>query len=333
MTPKERLLAALQLREPDDIVPHWELEFQLTEEVFGLPYVGGAALAEASPAERDRMLGTNVEALLAAARRYDYSCLRPYGCGGDLVLRQVELLRREIGDEYMVCGTVSSVFGIPSGQKMADFCYAFADDPAGMHEAARARIADSIEWGMRQVDAGCDIILEPTDYCFNTGPLLSPPMFAEFVTPYLTDLVQALMDYGAYVMVHTDGDIMPILDDLASTGAHALHSLDPMAGVDIAEVKRRVGDRMCIMGNVHCAMMQTGTPEDIANSARYALRHGMPGGGYIYSTSNVAFKGMPVASYDLMLEVREQYGRYPIDESLWAVEPTFETKPRPGKAA
>ncbi len=35
MNPKERVIAALELREPDDIVPTFELEFQLTSEFFG----------------------------------------------------------------------------------------------------------------------------------------------------------------------------------------------------------------------------------------------------------------------------------------------------------
>ena len=34
MTPKDRAIAALELRQPDDIVPTFELEFQLTDEFF-----------------------------------------------------------------------------------------------------------------------------------------------------------------------------------------------------------------------------------------------------------------------------------------------------------
>ena len=52
------------------------------------------------------------------------------------------------------------------------------------------------------------------DYCFNTGPFLSPRMFGEFVTPYLARLVQGYRDLGFYVIKHTDGNIMPVLDQL-----------------------------------------------------------------------------------------------------------------------
>ncbi|MFQ5857533.1 MAG: uroporphyrinogen decarboxylase family protein, partial [Anaerolineae bacterium] len=131
---------------------------------------------------------------------------------------------------------------------------------------------------------------------------LSPNMFSEFVTPYLAKLVKGYRDLGAYVIKHTDGNIMPILDQLVSTNPHALHSLDPMAGVDIREVKKLYGTKICLVGNVNCALMHTGTDEEIIESCRYAMENGKPGGGYIFSTSNVIFRGMPERSYDMMFD-------------------------------
>jgi len=115
---------------------------------------------------------------------------------------------------------------------------------------------------------------------------------------------------GAYVIKHTDGNIMPIIDQLVSANPHALHSLDPMAGVDIREVKQRYGDRLTLCGNVHCAHMQTGTPDQIRASAEYCLRWGKPGGGYMFSTSNCVFRGMPLASYDLIHAIWMEHRDY-----------------------
>jgi hypothetical protein len=56
--------------------------------------------------------------------------------------------------------------------------------------------------------------------------------------PYLARLIQGYRAMGFYTIKHTDGDSMPILDQLVQANPHALHSLDPQAGVDIAEVKR-----------------------------------------------------------------------------------------------
>jgi uroporphyrinogen decarboxylase len=115
---------------------------------------------------------------------------------------------------------------------------------------------------------------------------------------------------GYYVIKHTDGNIMPILDQLVQANPHALHSLDPQGSVDIAEVKRLYGDKVCLIGNVNCALMQTGTDDEVIQSTRYALQNGMPGGGYIFSTSNCVYTGMPIERYELILKIWKDEGIY-----------------------
>ena len=92
---------------------------------------------------------------------------------------------------------------------------------------------------------------------------------------------------------------------------HALHSLDPQGGVDIAELKRRYGSRVCLIGNVNCGLIDTGTDEQVIESAHYALKHGMPGGGYIFSTSNCVYTGMRLERYELLLDIWRKEGNYP----------------------
>mgnify|MGYP002751039435 FL=1 len=161
---------------------------------------------------------------------------------------------------------------------------------------------DAIERNKKLMDAGIGSLILCSDYCFNAGPFLSPAMFEEFIQPYLYDICQSIRENGGYAIKHTDGNIMPILDMLVECRPHALHSLDPMAGVDIRELKERVGDRVALCGNVHCAYLQTGTDEQVLESCRYAMENGKPGGGYIFCTSNVPFRGMPVERYQMVLD-------------------------------
>ena len=56
--------------------------------------------------------------------------------------------------------------------------------------------------------------------------------------------------------------------------------------------------------------MDTGTDADVVKSATYALTHGMPGGGYIFSTSNCIYTGMRLSRYELMLDVWRKLGNY-----------------------
>mgnify|MGYP000872613941 FL=1 len=103
---------------------------------------------------------------------------------------------------------------------------------------------------------------------------------------------------------------MPILDMLVDANPHALHSLDPQGGVDIAEVKSRCGSRLCLIGNVNCASLQTGTAEELTASVQYALKHGMPGYGYIFSTSNCIYTGLALDRYEMMLDIWRREGIY-----------------------
>jgi uroporphyrinogen decarboxylase len=136
-------------------------------------------------------------------------------------------------------------------------------------------------------------------------------MFAEVVTPYLQAACAGYRQLGLYSIKHTDGNIMPIIDQLVEAGPDALHSLDPQGGVDIAEVKTRYGRRVALIGNVNCGKLDTGTDQEVAESARYCLQQGMPGGGYVFSTSNCIYTGMRLSRYELILDLWRKEGNYP----------------------
>ena len=222
----------------------------------------------------------------------------------------VKRLRERIGDTRLLGAHGDGTFAIPDGDHMYDFAYRTSDDPEGLDEEAANMARRAIEFNKLQKEAGIDVLLLCSDYCYNSGPFLSPKMFSRFVTPYLKEIIDAARADGLYTIKHTDGNIMPILDQLVSCRPNALHSIDPMAGVDIREVKRLVGDKVCLCGNVHCAAIQTGTIEEVTASAEYCLTYGKAGGGYIYCTSNVPFKGMPPERYSLVLDIWKRMRKY-----------------------
>jgi uroporphyrinogen decarboxylase len=303
MTPRERAICALEGRQ-GDVVPHAELEMQLTQEYFGRDYVSKEQW-EKEPSRRAQYLQSDAKLLIDTAERFDYCFIfysyvvRPTS---DDYIEGVRVLREMDGGKRLILAHGDTTMGIPDGDHMVERALDLFEKPQTLKDEQERRLPEAFERAEKLMAAGLDGFGLCSDYCFNNGPFLSPAMFAEFVTPYLTRLVKGYRDMGAYVIKHTDGDIMPILDQLVSARPHALHSLDPMAGVDIAEVKRLCGDKVCLIGNVNCALMQTGTDDEILESCRHAMESGKPGGGYIFSTSNVIFKGMPRRSYDMMLE-------------------------------
>ena len=315
VTPRERAVAALRGQEPDDELPFFELGFQLTANLLGEGFPSAAEQAAAGPVERERLRQRALELTVRVAEHYGHSVI----CYWDPIPRlnfeddlwYVSALRREVGSRFLIAASCDGTFAIPDGIAMTDVAAAFFDDPAGTHERARRGVAHAVEQARRLIDAGADVILMCADYCFNDGPFLSPRMFAEFVTPYLHEQVRAIKAAGGYAVKHTDGNILPILDQLLDCEPSGLHSLDPQGGVDMADVKRLAGARTCLIGGVHCGLMQTGSDEDVVRSCQYVLRQGMPGGGYMFGLSNVAYQGLRLERYDLMVSVLRRHGRYP----------------------
>lgn len=299
MTPKERVITALERRQPDE-VPTFELEFQLVEELTGRHPHTREEYEAASAKEREAMMKSDVELWVGVYEELEYSIAYAHALGSPAAVRY---FRELVGDKMAIWAHADGTFSIPNGENMLEFTYWLADSPDKAKEAAQKNVKNAIEHAKVWFDAGVDIFGLCSDYCFNAGPFLSPAMFREFVTPYLEENIRSLKEMGAYVFKHTDGNIMPILDQLVECNPHALHSLDPMAGVDIAEIKRLVSDKVALIGNVNCALLQTGSREEMIASAEYAIKNGKPGGGYIFSTSNVAFKGMPLENYKLILDV------------------------------
>jgi len=265
--------------------------------------------------ERERKLhrADMADVYIATAERFGHSAifLHPNPNRPDELRRLVGLIRERTGDRYFLTAHGDATMGIPSGENMVQTAFRLADEPDEVKAECCQRVDRALARGAAlREEGGLDGWALCADYCFNEGPFLSPDQFAEFVAPYLKRLVAGYREQGYYVIKHTDGNIMPIVDQLVDAEPHALHSLDPQGHVDIAEVKRRHGDRVCLIGNVSCAALDTGTDEDVVESTRYALRHGMPGGGYIFSTSNCIYTGMRLARYELMLDVWRREGIY-----------------------
>ena len=309
MTPKERAEAALNLKIPD-MVPTFELEFQLEEEMFGKKFLRHDDLKGKTIKEKEKLINENAEYMIKVYDALEYSIIPIHYLDFEGIKDTARHIRKQIGNKFMLTTHGDGTFAIPDGEKMLDFVYSLNDDPDGVKVIAERNAKDAIERNKELIDVGFDSFILCSDYCFNQGPFLSPPMFREFIQPYLYKIIKETKSAGAYTIKHTDGNIMPILDQLVECQPHALHSIDPMAGVDIKLVKEMVGDKVALCGNVHCAALQTGTDKDVIDSAEYCLTHGKKGGGYIYCTSNIPFKGMKPERYQLVLDVWKRMRNY-----------------------
>lgn len=309
MTPRERFIAALERCPIAGRVPHFELVFYLTMEALGKVHPSHRHYGQwdqMSEAERKLHRREIARIFVDTAERYEHDAIfvHPNPGRADEQVRLLDEIREISGDKYFLMMHGDPTFAIPDGAGMEEMSLRMAEVPDEVDAQAVRYVDGAIthaellkKYGVLDGFALC------SDYCFNTAPFLPLHWFDRFIQPHLTRVTKAYRDMGFYVIKHTDGNIMPILDRLVDAGPHALHSLDPQAGVDIAEVARRVGDKVCLIGNVDCGKLQTGTDEECVASARYALTEGMKAPGYVFSTSNCVYTGMDLKRYELIWDV------------------------------
>jgi len=163
----------------------------------------------------------------------------------------------------------------------------------------------------RAIQLGADAIFTSDDYADNRGPMMSPRHFHEFLLPGLKSVVQAVHAAGVPIIKHTDGNIMPILNDILSSGVDCIDPLDPLGNMSIATLKEKYGTQVCIKGNVNIGgALSLGTPDEVRAETYACIQAGKPGGAYILSTSNSIMSCILPANYLAMIETLRQFGSY-----------------------
>jgi uroporphyrinogen decarboxylase len=124
--------------------------------------------------------------------------------------------------------------------------------------------------------------------------VISPDIFDEFVAPYDSVLIASAHEAGQRIVYHTCGGMMPILENIAAMKPDAMETFTPsgMGGDAIlSEAKRRIGDKVCMIGGFDQFHFFTGcTEEEVREEVRRCFGEAGPGGAYILSPSDHFFE-------------------------------------------
>ena len=170
----------------------------------------------------------------------------------------------------------------------------------------------NVEIIKRIAEAGADFIVSGGDYCEEKGPMVPIKFFEDVIFPNLKKQVDEAHRGGLKFIKHTDGNVNPILDDLAEI-VDGLHSLDPSAGVDIGKVKEKYGDKLVLIGNVAVDNLAKKSKLEIIEETKNCIKKASPGGGHILSSSNSWAAGAKLENCLAMVETGRKYGVYPIN--------------------
>jgi uroporphyrinogen decarboxylase len=127
--------------------------------------------------------------------------------------------------------------------------------------------------------------------------------YMEFAHPYLKRICDAFPKDWVK-LYHNDAKVEACLDHLPDAGFNMLNWGKQK---DIREVKRRVGHRMCLMGNVNPLEIGVrGTPEEV-REATLGVLEGSGGEGIVLSVGGGASPGMPRQNIVAMQRALEEF--------------------------
>ena len=195
---------------------------------------------------------------------------------------------------------------------------------AAMYEASDhlGRILDAYSEAHRiETQVYADYRLAPVyqvscDVGGKNGTLFSPDYLRREAFPRLRREIEPLKQAGIKIILHSDGNITEVLDDLVEIGIDGINPLETSAGMNLALIKKRYGKNLVLVGNVDGAyVLPLGSPRDVEEEVKRCIREGAPGGGYFLDTgSGEVTSDIPVENALAMFEAIRKYGSYPVGD-------------------
>jgi uroporphyrinogen decarboxylase len=147
------------------------------------------------------------------------------------------------------------------------------------------------------------------DIAYASGLLMSPRFLRASFFPSLRRMGDYAARRGVPFIYHTDGRLWEVMDDIIQSNVCALHPIEPKA-MDIVDVKRRYGSRLCLCGGIDVDLLARGTTDQVRELARKLIATVGPGGGWCAGSSNSVPEYVPVANYSMMVETILREGKY-----------------------
>jgi uroporphyrinogen decarboxylase len=188
--------------------------------------------------------------------------------------RFVELADDELAVVAGIRGPFSAVWMLAGLVNISLWIY---DDPDFLHELLREMSRWNTKLGLQLKEAGVDALTIHDDWGMNESTFIGTDHWRAFVKPYITDEVETLANAGIPVILHSDGNLNALMEDIAELKIVGFNPLQRTAKMDIAEIKAKYGDQMSLIGNVSASTtLPHGSPDDVEREVLECLRDAAP---------------------------------------------------------
>ena len=122
--------------------------------------------------------------------------------------------------------------------------------PDDLRELYARQARWNIAFARNCLELGADMIHVSDDWGSQKSLLFSPAMFRELLAPCHRQVAEAVKAAGGYLSLHSDGNIMSVLDDVAEIGFDLLHPFQEQAGMSYGVYLERYAARFAILGGL-----------------------------------------------------------------------------------
>ena len=141
-------------------------------------------------------------------------------------------------------------------------------------------------------------ILTGEDICSQQGPMVSPDFLRREYFHLVEYALEPVLEAGAKIVWHCDGDYRPLLDDVLACGISGLQGFQPECGMDlewIVERRTRGGDPLLIFGPMPVTtVLRFGSTSDVRDEVRRAMDLSRDKASLVFFTSNTINPDVPL---------------------------------------
>jgi len=208
-----------------------------------------------------------------------------------MTLHRIKMSKQRIFDKGYILPIVTSRGPLCTAgfvRSTTDFMIDLVENPEYAHKLINLCTNLIIDWLKAQAEIMGDTV-ESIFILDDIVGFINEEHYMEFAHPYLKKICDAFPKEWIKIY-HNDADINACMDHLPDCGFNVLNWGKQ---TDLEEVKSRIGDRMCLMGNVNPLEIGVrGTPEEVFDATMDVLEQSR-GEGIILSVGGGMSPGMP----------------------------------------
>lgn len=161
-------------------------------------------------------------------------------------------------------------------------------------------------------EVGVDVLRIGDDIATQTGLLVGPEMYRQWIKPYHAEVVAAArrVNPRIHVLYHSDGALTALLPDLLDVGVTAINPVQPEAML-LERIKQDFGDRLTLWG---CCATQSvyafGGREEVLAQLRSLMSTVAPGGGFVLQFYNMLLTDRVLGNLRHFLQAFYDIARY-----------------------